>query len=187
MLPNGFKKMKNVFKIYRIQSGYLISILFIILSEYKKEYFLSGLIVVGLGLMYRLWASGYISKNRALIIGGPYLLSRHPLYFGSFLMGLGFSLICGKIILLFVFIIFFLIAYFPLMKDEEKKLVDIFGAEYSNYMKNVPMFFPFGSSISASSFLFKWELVLKNKEYQAWLGFLIFLVLLLLKFYFVKN
>lgn len=179
--------MKNVFKIYRIQLGYLISILFIIVSEYRMEYFLSGLIIIVFGLMYRLWASGYISKNKALIIGGPYLLSRHPLYFGSFLMGLGFALICGKIILLFVFIVFFLISYFPLMKDEEKKLVDIFGEEYLNYKKNVSMFLPLGSLILANPYLFKWELVMKNKEYRAWLGFLIFLVLLLLKFYFVGK
>lgn len=187
MLQNGLKEMKNVFKIYRIQFGYLMAVLFIIFSEYRKEYFLSGLIIVAVGLMYRLWASGFISKNKALIIGGPYLLSRHPLYFGSFLMGLGFSLICGKIILLFIFILFFLIAYFPLMKDEEKKLIGIFGDEYSDYMKNVPMFLPLGNPAGVGSFSFKWELTLKNKEYRAWLGFLVFLVLLLLKFYFVKN
>lgn len=93
---------------------------------------------------------------------------------------------CGKIILLFVFIIFFLIAYFPLMKDEEKKLIEIFGGEYLNYMNNVPIFFPSGS-LYVSSSSFKWELVLKNKEYRAWTGFFIFLALLLLKFYYLGK
>ncbi len=178
--------MRNIFKIYRIQAGYILIILFIIFSEYRKKYFLSGMILTVFGLMYRLWASGYITKNRSMASGGPYLLSRHPLYFGSFLMGLGFSLMCGKIILLFVFIVFFLISYFPLMKDEEKKLIEIFGEEYLNYMNNVPMFFPYWSSF-VSSASFKLELVLKNKEYRAWTGFLVFLAILLLKFYFVRN
>ncbi len=184
MLLNGFKKMKNILKIYRIQSGYILSILFIIFSEYKKGYFIAGVLLAFIGLMYRLWASGFISKNKALTIGGPYLLSRHPLYFGSFLMGLGFSLICGKIIFLLVFIIFFLIAYFPLMKDEERNLINIFGEEYLNYKMNIPMFFPGGCSLAGNPVSFKWELVLRNKEYRAWLGFSAFLALLLLKFYF---
>ncbi len=187
MLLNGSKKMKNILKTYRIQSGYILSLLFIIFSEYNKGYFITGLVLAFSGLLYRLWASGYISKNKTLAIGGPYLFSRHPLYFGSFLMGLGFSLICGRIILLLIFIIFFLIVYFPLMRDEERHLINLFGEEYLNYMKDVPMFFPAGNLRPLVPVSFKWRLVLRNKEYRAWLGFSVFLVLLLLKFYFTGS
>src|SRR5262249_43094468 len=48
-------------------------------------------IVVGaawalIGLGWRAWAAGTIRKNAELAADGPYALSRHPLYFGNFML-----------------------------------------------------------------------------------------------------
>lgn len=174
--------MRNLLKDYRIQFGYLLFVIFIVFATFNTLYFTVGAILSILSLIWRFWASGYISKNSALTIGGPYRYCRHPLYWGNFLMGLGFSLMCGKIIFVLVFILFFLTAYFPLMKDEEKKLIGIFGDRYLNYIRDVPMFVPFWSKTTGDPVPFSLERVLKNKEYRAWFGFFIFLVGLLIKF-----
>lgn len=175
--------MRNVLKEYRIQWGYVLPLLFIVFSEYRREFLIAGIPLIIIGLAWRFWASGFILKNQALTTGGPYLLSRHPLYFGSFLTGLGFSLICGKILFGLIFILFFLFAYLPLMKDEEKKLLGIFGDEYRNYMESVPMFFPTISTTRNDKVRFSFKRLLKNKEYRAWIGVSIFLLLLFLKFH----
>ena len=56
--------------------------------------FLSGLVLVGIATVGRLWCSLYISgyKDRELITTGPYSLSRNPLYFFSFLGFAGIGL-----------------------------------------------------------------------------------------------
>jgi len=171
--------MENIFKTYRIQFGYIIFLLFIFFSEYRAGFFISGIILSLIGIIWRLWASGIIIKSRSVASSGPYLLCRHPLYFGSFIMGLGFSLICGKIIFVILFLMFFYISYFPLMKDEEKKMLKLFGNEYSEYMRSVPMFFP--RRITSGLTGFSWKQVIKNKEYRAWIGYGIFLLLWILR------
>ncbi|MGH8104132.1 MAG: methyltransferase family protein, partial [bacterium] len=45
-------------------------------------------LIVG-GAALRIWAAGTIKKQQTLAQEGPYALMRHPLYFGSFLGGLG--------------------------------------------------------------------------------------------------
>ena len=39
------------------------------------------------------WAAGTIRKNRVLTTHGPYAFTRNPLYFGSFIIGIGFGVL----------------------------------------------------------------------------------------------
>ena len=50
------------------------------------------------GLLLRAWASGHIRKNDALAISGPYAYTRNPLYLGSFILGLGFTIGFGQMV-----------------------------------------------------------------------------------------
>src|SRR5947207_6187061 len=51
----------------------------------------SGVLLVFFGLLVRSWAAGTLRKQRELATTGPYAFVRHPLYFGSFLMMVGFG------------------------------------------------------------------------------------------------
>ena len=80
-------------------------------------------------------------KAEKIIKSGIYSTIRHPQYFGGILSHVGitfllssfYSLISTPIVLLINII---------LCWKEEKELIKEFGADYTDYKKNVPMFFP---------------------------------------------
>jgi len=104
--------------------------------------FIPGIWFIFTGLILRLWAAGYIQKIRRLTTCGPYSFVRNPLYVGNFLIGIGFCLFIGNIILILLYIVLFFLFYLGTMKKEEKVLEDLFGKDYLEYKKNVPAFIP---------------------------------------------
>lgn len=70
-----------------------------------------------------------------------YAIIRHPMYFGSILLYLGFVILSFSLIALLVFIII-IIFYYYLCCFEERILIEKLGDEYKNYMKKVPMLIP---------------------------------------------
>ena len=75
-----------------------------------------GTVIVGLamafaGQVFRIYAAGFIFKNKQLASNGPYALVRHPLYLGNFLILIGFTLACANLYVVAVVILFFLIWY----------------------------------------------------------------------------
>ena len=80
-------------------------------------------------------------ETPAVISNGVFSVVRHPIYLGCILFYLG--MICFTLSLisagLWIIIIIF---YRYISRHEEKLLLDLFGTEYENYMKKVPMLFP---------------------------------------------
>jgi protein-S-isoprenylcysteine O-methyltransferase Ste14 len=104
----------------------------------------AGLFLVTTAAVGRLWSLMYIAGNKrqVLVTTGPYSIMRHPLYFFSLLGTLGIGL-SSENILVFVCITVFFFSYYPfVIRDEEKKLISIFGQPYVEYMKAVPSIFP---------------------------------------------
>ena len=54
-----------------------------------------GALTATVGMLVRLWASGFVMKNEVLATSGPYGLVRHPLYVGNLLICFGFCMACG--------------------------------------------------------------------------------------------
>ena len=137
-----------------------------------------------LGLAIRAWAAGHIRKNAQLATSGPYAFTRNPLYLGSFLLGLGFTIASGQVVLGILFAALFLGIYFPVMRVEASTLTELFGKEYEVYNESVPLFFPrltpFRQSES-EQVKFDGSLYLRYREYRAALGLVIAWGLLLIK------
>ncbi len=72
-----------------------------------------GWVLLGLGVIGRCWCGSYISgyKNDRLIMDGPYSLCRNPLYFCSFLAGLGLMFITETLIMPAAFCLVYLTYY----------------------------------------------------------------------------
>lgn len=125
-----------------------------------------------MGLLLRASAAGAIHKDRELATGGPYGHLRHPLYLGSFLLGLGLSLAGGRWWLPVIFVVLFFWLYRRTLLVEESDLLSRFGNDYEAYMREVPAFFPriraFPKRSDAPSFRF--ERFRRNREWQASLG-----------------
>ena len=127
---------------YRRLYGLLVLIPFFFLAMPTAVTLASGLPVMVLGLLFRIWSSGYINKDNRLAVEGPYSIVRNPLYFGSFLMGGGCMIAGGTWILLAVYAITFPIVYISLILTEEENLLQIFGDDYAEYCSSVPRLFP---------------------------------------------
>jgi protein-S-isoprenylcysteine O-methyltransferase Ste14 len=127
-----------------------------------------GVLLVLCGLAIRSWAAGTLRKRRALATSGPYAWIRHPLYFGSFLMMLGFgTLIQDPLTLLVVFgPVAWL--YWQAMKTEERHIRKLFPHQWPPYAAKVPRLIPWRP---VRLKLGDWSLSqwLHNTEYQAWI------------------
>ena len=103
----------------RVPLGFVFAVLFIVFAKPTVWTLVSGGIVAVLGLAIRAWASGHIQKAKVLAISGPYAHTRNPLYLGSFLMGVGFTIAAGVWWLALAFVALYLGIYFPVMRVEE--------------------------------------------------------------------
>ena len=173
---------------WRVPLGFLCGVVFIFFAQPTPRALLIGASVSLLGLAIRAWAAGHIRKNAQLATSGPYAFTRNPLYLGSFLLGLGFTIASGRLLLGLLFAALFLGIYLPVMRVEASTMAELFGADYENYRRSVPLFFPritpFRQDESAAN-KFDGTLYLRYREYRAALGLVIAWGLLLIKtFYF---
>lgn len=101
-----------------------------------------GLPIAILGMLVRLYASGFIVKNKELATHGPYALVRHPLYTGNILLLLGFSVSSGLWWCLLLTLVFFWFYYPTAIEYEDRKLRRIFKSHWDEWAKHVPALVP---------------------------------------------
>src|SRR5215216_1430194 len=127
---------------WRVPLGFLCGAAFIFFARPTPRALLIGASVSLLGLALRAWAAGHIRKNAQLATSGPYAYTRNPLYLGSFLLGVGFTIASGQPWLALPFAALFLGIYYPVMRVEAADLAEMFGEDYANYSRAVPLFLP---------------------------------------------
>lgn len=159
----------------RVPAGFLFGLIFLLYSRPLPYSLVAGLLVAVVGIGLRIWAAGHLEKWKRLAVGGPYQFTRNPLYLGSFLIGVGFTLASSRLGLCVCFLFLFILVYRPVMKLEEKELLKLYGEDYQRYKEKVPLFFPgspFPTSESPGNSSFTWKRVWRNREYNAILGYL---------------
>ncbi len=172
---------------WRVPLGFVCAALFIALAKPTPRTLVVGALISVVGLAIRAWASGHIRKNSELAISGPYAFTRNPLYFGSFLIGLGFTVASGRLVLALLFGALFIGIYFPVMRVEALSLAGLFGEDYMAYRRAVPLFFPRLTPYRAGkveSVRFDRSLYLRYREYRAALGLIAAWGLLLIRTYY---
>lgn len=139
--------------------GFIIFCTLLVVTVFPKVFLRSGslglseevLSIVGiacvlLGQIFRLSSRGFKSEQSknggALVEGGPYSLVRNPMYLGIILIGLGLVMMLFKWWAICVFLVVFSSIYIRLIFQEEKKLVNLFGATFKAYCKKVPAIIP---------------------------------------------
>src|SRR5678815_971398 len=124
---------------WRVPLGFLFAAVFMLLAKPTPSALLIGAGVSVLGLAIRAWAAGHIRKNAELAISGPYAFTRNPLYLGSFLLGLGFTIASGRWLLAVLFAGLFVGIYLPVMRVEASTVAQVFGNEFEIYRRSVPL------------------------------------------------
>jgi protein-S-isoprenylcysteine O-methyltransferase Ste14 len=172
---------------WRVPMGFACAALFFIFARPRPLTLAVGAAVAVPGLALRAWASGHLRKNDALGTTGPYAYTRNPLYLGSLLIGLGFTIAAGRWFLGIPFAALFLGIYVPVMRVESGTLRELFGESYQRYAQAVPMFLPRLTAYhnaGGRETRFDPALYRRYREYRAALGLAVAWTLLALRAYF---
>jgi protein-S-isoprenylcysteine O-methyltransferase Ste14 len=157
----------------RVPMGFLLALLYFWLARPSWRSVALGLIGIVPGLLVRARASGHVRKNEELATSGPYAYTRNPLYLGSLLMGVGFTVAARKWWMAVVLVVIFFAIYLPVILDEEEFLRQKFP-EFDGYSRRVPRMVPrfalHSSNEKEALPGFCWDLYLKHREYNALLG-----------------
>lgn len=165
----------------RVPSGFLIVVVFAWFSHPTTLSLAIGLPVSVAGLALRAWAAGCLAKNRELATGGPYAYTRNPLYLGTLIVAAGLSIAARSWGLGALFAAVFVFVYLPVIQNESQHLHTLF-ADYSAYAAAVPLLLPRLTRFRAkNSNPFRMALYLRNQEYNAGVGFVAGMLLLLWK------
>jgi len=141
----------------------------------------AGLGLVLAGFLFRISARGYkeegsLSGGR-LVTGGPYAVTRNPMYFGTFMIGTGFVVTLLEWWAWLIFMGVFLLIYIPQVKKEEAVLKERFGGEYRNYCGGAPKYFPRLGRLSALRKGLPLKLPWVKKEAPSFIGALAVLII----------
>jgi protein-S-isoprenylcysteine O-methyltransferase Ste14 len=104
----------------------------------------AGAVFVLAGVAGRVWCTAYIGgrKNAELVTKGPYSMTRNPLYFFSFIAGLGICFEFKNVYLIVIYITAFPVYYHYVIMSEEKRLGRLFGGAFEEFKRTTPAFFP---------------------------------------------
>ena len=94
------------------------------------------------GAALRLYASGFITKNRELATDGPYAIVRHPLYTGNIAIVSGFAVASGQWWAVVIALAFFWFYYPTAIEYEDRKLHSLFGDQWLKWAGDVPALMP---------------------------------------------
>jgi protein-S-isoprenylcysteine O-methyltransferase Ste14 len=163
----------------RVATGFVLVAAFGWFSQPTFCSLIWGLPVSALGLLLRGWATGYLEKNIRLAESGPYAYVRNPLYLGTLLVAAGLVIATRRWLLAVLFAAVFILIYLPVIELEEQHLRHLFPT-FEAYAQRVPALWPTRPA-SQSGARFQWALYVRNREYQALLGWLAGIALLVAK------
>lgn len=109
---------------------------------------ISNLLITA-GMAWAVWGLAYLRRSfsiipeaRRLVTGGPFALSRNPLYLGEGIASIGVVL-PGFNIWQALLLVVFVTSQLLRISWEQKILTEAFGDEYRGYLRRVPMLVPF--------------------------------------------
>ena len=102
-------------------------------------------------------------------------------------MGIGFTIAAGVWWLAIIFAALFIGIYLPVMGVEEGDMHQLFGDDFKEYQKNVPLFVPRLTPWKKTDAKFDFRLYLQYREYRAAIGSILAMAVLAAKAYFLDR
>jgi len=171
-----------LFARWRVRLGYAVAVVVLWLAQPTPSSVALGAIVGAVGLWIRAYAAGYLHKQEVLTVSGPYAYTRNPLYLGSAFLALGTAVATRSWISAALLLGYFAVVYSVVMRREEGELLGRHGEAFRSYAGEVPLFFPRlvpAKLPGASADKFSLAQYSRNHEYQAALGYLLLLIVLI--------
>jgi protein-S-isoprenylcysteine O-methyltransferase Ste14 len=82
---------------YRVAVGSVMAVATLWLARPTPRSLVLGAGMAAIGSAIRIWAAGHVEKSREVTSSGPYRLTRHPLYLGSTVLGLGVAVAANHV------------------------------------------------------------------------------------------
>lgn len=154
---------------YRVRLGFLSAVVALWLAQPTPRSLLAGALVALAGEAIRIWAAGHLEKSREVTVSGPYRFTRHPLYLGSAIIGLGFAIASNSAVVWLLIAAYLAATITSAIRSEERHLTDKFGSAYPEYREGRAPEVRRRFSVSRAA---------ANREYRALAGLLAVLALL---------
>ena len=116
----------------RVTAGFFVAVAAFWLARPTWGSLAAGALVAAAGALLRIWAAGHLRKGEEVTRSGPYRRLRHPLYYGSFLIGLGFAIAAADALAAGVVIVYLVVTLLAASRLEEATLREAFGAEFDD-------------------------------------------------------
>jgi protein-S-isoprenylcysteine O-methyltransferase Ste14 len=158
----------------RVPLGFLFGAFVLGLAQPTPRSLAIGALIAVAGESVRIWAAGHLEKGREVTSSGPYRFTRHPLYLGSTIIGIGLAIGAASLVVAIIVIGYLAITLTAAMRMEEAHLTEKFGMAYPEYRAG-------RSSVSRT---FSLDRAIRNREYRAAIGVAVVLVFLGWKAYY---
>jgi protein-S-isoprenylcysteine O-methyltransferase Ste14 len=162
-------RLAAAFARWRVRLGYILGIVVFWLASPTPRSLVLGASVGATGEALRIWAAGHLEKSREVTSSGPYMFTRHPLYVGSIVLGVGFAIAANNVITAVIVATYLAVTITAAIRAEEEHLTDKFGEAYPAYRNG---------HTAETSRRFSVERALRNREYRALAGFIVVIALL---------
>lgn len=127
----------------------LVSLLFVATATGMPESFHEhveqvGIVLIVAAILGRMWCTLYIGgrKGHEIVSGGPYSVTRNPLYVFSSVGAAGIGAMSGSVVVAVAFAMITAAVFHYVILVEEAFLKQAFGEPYLAYMERVPRFLP---------------------------------------------
>ena len=175
----------------RFVGAYLLVPLLFFFAHTTERQLQGGIVFTFLGVLLRFWANGHVghvkvnwtqssqrdAKIGELVTTGPYAFVRHPLYLGSFLIGLGFGIIVGRFWLVAIALGVMAVIYHRKIVEEETTLNHEWGEAFERYRQAVPRYLPTWRPYSRARGSWSWKGIWASREWKAAIWTAVLLVL----------
>lgn len=113
------------------------------------------------GEAFRIWAAGHLEKGLEVTRSGPYRISRHPLYIGSAIIGVGVAVAARRQSVTALIAVYLIPTLLSAIRTEEAGMRASFGDQYDAYVqsRSHPVKRPFSFARA-----------MRNKEYRTIAG-----------------
>lgn len=153
----------------RVPLGFLFSGLAIWFADPTPNTLQVGGAVAIAGEAIRVWAAGHLEKGREVTSSGPYAFTRHPLYLGSTLIGIGLAIAAASLVVAVLVAAYLAVTLTAAIRTEEAHLTEKFGGAYPAYREGRVPGAPRRFSLARAT---------RNREYRAVSGLLLVLAAL---------
>jgi protein-S-isoprenylcysteine O-methyltransferase Ste14 len=161
----------------RVPIGFLSGAVVLWLAHPTLRTLTVGAIVAAAGEAIRVWAAGHLEKGREVTTTGPYTLTRHPLYVGSTIIGIGLSIACASVAIGALVLTYLAVTLTAAVRTEEAHLTEKFGEAYPDYR---------AGRVATEARRFSLARAWRNREYRAMVGLLAAIGVLALKTWLVE-